>query len=236
MSDAFFSNVYTKKLWAGHQFDLHGGSGTGSIPEVAFVTRYAIGHIVVKYNIKNILDAACGAMKWQTPLMRQIKKDIPWPIDYVGVDIVDDLVEHHQHILFDIGRFYKCDITLDPLPKGVDLVICRDVLFHFSLPKIVEALRNILASGAKYLLTTSFDSKTIAFSMDFNMACNNINFHEPPFSFGHLAIESWDERLELFGISGGRHLLLFDLDNLRSLDWSAIELRAKNAHRHSRGK
>ena len=53
-------------------------------------------------------------------------------------------------------RFRHADITRDPLPR-VDLVLCREVLFHFPDDDVIRALGNLRArTRATWLLTTSF--------------------------------------------------------------------------------
>ena len=46
------------------------------------------------------------------------------------------------------------DLTNTPLPQ-VDLVLCRDCLFHLSFDMIAAALRNIRNSGSRWLLATT---------------------------------------------------------------------------------
>ena len=47
------------------------------------------------------------------------------------------------------------DLVNDELPK-VDLIFCRDCLFHLPNDMILKALENIYKSKSKYLLTTTF--------------------------------------------------------------------------------
>lgn len=51
------------------------------------------------------------------------------------------------------------DLTRDRLPT-VDLVLCRDCLVHLSFAQAQQALANIAASGARYLLTTTFTGRS----------------------------------------------------------------------------
>ena len=57
----------------------------------------------------------------------------------------------------------------DKLP-AVDLILCRDVFIHFPFKEIRKALANIVASGSKYLLTTTYvdrDNNTDIFFGEF---------------------------------------------------------------------
>ena len=80
-------------------------------------------------------------------------------VDYIGADIVGDLIEHNREKYADAyQKFTKQDLLRDRLP-AVSLILCRDCLVHFSNADIVTALKNIQASGSKYLLTTTFPER-----------------------------------------------------------------------------
>ena len=52
-------------------------------------------------------------------------------------------------------KSFVLDIARDVPPK-VDLIFCRDCLFHFPIALAWDALRNFQASGSRYLFTTTF--------------------------------------------------------------------------------
>ncbi|WP_202947710.1 class I SAM-dependent methyltransferase [Advenella kashmirensis] len=76
---------------------------------------------------------------------------------YTGIDIVPSLIEQniHQWTGNEAHRFMVADITVNPLPTA-DLILCRDCLVHLSFAHIDAALANFRASGARWLLTTTF--------------------------------------------------------------------------------
>jgi hypothetical protein len=77
------------------------------------------------------------------------------PVEYVGADIVPELVAANQQCFGSHSRrFVKCNLTSDPLPC-VDLILCRDCLVHLSLRDVRHALANIKRSGSRFLLTTT---------------------------------------------------------------------------------
>jgi hypothetical protein len=77
------------------------------------------------------------------------------------VDVVPELIWENRRKYHDVS-FICADITdvgfLETNLTGYELVICRDVFNHLSFELIYKALRNIEASGAKYLLLTDFPS------------------------------------------------------------------------------
>jgi hypothetical protein len=76
-------------------------------------------------------------------------------VDYTGGDIVPALVSELQRRYETASRRFRViDLTADDLPR-VDLIISRDCLFHPSNLDILASLRNVLASGSTYFLTTT---------------------------------------------------------------------------------
>ncbi len=77
-------------------------------------------------------------------------------LDYIGADIVDDLVRGNQERYGGPRRtFRRLDLTSDELPRA-DVVLCRDCLVHLSFAHVMQALANVRHSGATWLLTTTF--------------------------------------------------------------------------------
>lgn len=80
-------------------------------------------------------------------------------IEYIGGDIVNDLIQNNQkNYGKDNRNFIKLDLLKDPLPKS-DLIFCRDCLVHLSNAEVQIALNNIKKSGSRYLLTTTFPER-----------------------------------------------------------------------------
>ena len=75
-------------------------------------------------------------------------------IDYLGADIVLDLIESNRRKYN--YRFRLLGLT-ESLPK-VDLILTRDSLVHLSYEDIFKALERIRQS-AKYLLATTFPGR-----------------------------------------------------------------------------
>lgn len=76
-------------------------------------------------DVKTMLDIPCGDWHWM--------KDVPLLTDYIGADIVPELVEQNQQLYGnETYRFLNLDLIRDDLPK-VDLVLSRDVLVNLLL-------------------------------------------------------------------------------------------------------
>jgi SAM-dependent methyltransferase len=140
-----FRRKYSEKLWGDHESESGGGSTLVSTARL----RAALPELLEKLEIKSILDIPCGDFYW----MREV--DMP-DIDYLGGDIVGDLVLKNVQKYSDaLTNFDILDVLTSELPK-VDLIICRDCLMHFSFEDAFKAMENLCKSGSKYLLTTTF--------------------------------------------------------------------------------
>jgi hypothetical protein len=120
-------------------------SGVGS---TLHQTRNVIAELPLlfkKYSIKSILDIPCGDFNWMKTV------DLT-DIDYIGADIVPEIIVDNK--ARSPHKFEVLDIVHDDLPK-VDLILCRDLMFHLPFETILKALENIAKSGSKYLLATN---------------------------------------------------------------------------------
>lgn len=180
-----FSKIYSTNYW----LDSESRSGTGSNLNSTKNIRIHLPKIIERFNIKRLFDAPCGDFNW----MSQILKDVD--VDYIGSDIVEDLIVSNRKKVKNNIKFIKLDIRIDKLPAS-DLMICRDCLFHFSYEDIFKFLDNFLISDIKYLLLTShlnmeskFENTNIV-TGDFR----KIDLFSKPFNFEKNYIYSFDDR------------------------------------------
>mmetsp|Transcript_10760 Transcript_10760/g.43538 ORF Transcript_10760/g.43538 Transcript_10760/m.43538 type:complete len:241 (-) Transcript_10760:67-789(-) len=136
--------------------DAH-GSGAGSRLASTRGVRATLPRLVEMINATTLVDVPCGDFNWMrtlvnaTPGMRNLT--------YWGGDIVRPLVEALNSVFGEpasgrvaFGAFDLATQTLWP----VDIVMVRDVLFHFPPERGLDVLRRIDASGSRFLLTTYF--------------------------------------------------------------------------------
>jgi hypothetical protein len=142
-----FNKIYERNIWG----SMESVSGTGSsITQTKTIIR-KLPALIEDFNIKTMIDAPCGDFNWMRFICNKL--DL-----YIGIDIVEDIIkENKSKYQAEQIQFYSMDLTRDSLPVG-DLILCRDCLVHFSYSDILLALNNFKASGAKYLLTTTFPS------------------------------------------------------------------------------
>ncbi len=142
-----FTGIYDSNGWCGNE----SRSGTGSDLGQTEVIRRELPKLFKTLGVKSILDIPCGDFWW----FKEMKLG---DIKYIGADIVPKLIDANR-VAYPDTDFSVLDLTHSPLPE-CDLVFCRDCLGHLSNSDITKALANIKASGAEYLLTTTFPNAT----------------------------------------------------------------------------
>ncbi|QCP54412.1 class I SAM-dependent methyltransferase [Trinickia violacea] len=144
-----FQKIYDEKGWQSQE----SVSGWGSeLKNAAQVIRELPG-LLRRFRVNSMLDVPCGDFNW----MRHV--DLT-EIDYIGADIVPDLVEINKRTwAAPSRRFVHLDLLRDTLPEA-DLILCRDCLFHFSHVDVFRALERFADTAARFLLTTTFVYRT----------------------------------------------------------------------------
>lgn len=141
-----FADIYARDLW---RLGGESRSGPGGRREHTRRLRLELPSLLSRLGIRSLVDVGCGDFNW----MRETELGVDL---YIGVDVVFDIVlANRLRYGGPRRRFLLRDLTRDPLPRA-DLVLCRDVLIHFPDDDLVTALNAIIASGARYLLASTF--------------------------------------------------------------------------------
>ncbi|MBR1128397.1 class I SAM-dependent methyltransferase [Bradyrhizobium iriomotense] len=202
---ARFERIERTNLWGAAS--SVSGLGSGDVATAAI--RGALPPLLQRLGVRSLLDAPCGDAGW----IGRMKLDL----DYTGIDIVPSLIAANSERAARgelSGRFHVRDITRDVLPPA-DLILCRDCLVHLSFDNISLALRNFRASGARFLLLTTFPE------WDDNRDCEDgdwraLNMEKAPFNWA-APHELVNERCEEGGGGGWRDksLGLWRLEDVR---------------------
>ena len=143
---ARFERIERTNLWGA----VTSVSGLGSENCATAAIREELPGLLQRLGARSLLDAPCGDAGWigRTTL----------DVDYTGVDIVPSLIAANMARVAQ-GElrclFLVADITRDPLPV-CDVILCRDCLVHLSFQNIARAMAGFRASGAQFLLVTTF--------------------------------------------------------------------------------
>lgn len=143
-----FTYIYKRNVWGSKE----SRSGVGSDLSYTANLRHELPTIIDALSIHSIFDAPCGDFNWMKQLLGTVN------VRYVGGDIVLPLV---QKLQAEYGgsrvSFTHLDITKGAFPR-VDMMLCRDCLFHLSYKDTWAFFDRFLESGIKFLLTTTFDN------------------------------------------------------------------------------
>ena len=147
-SDVFLK-IYRERSWP----SAGSVSGWGSeLRSTGQIIRELPGFLR-RFFVRTMLDVPCGDFNW----MRHVDLD---GIDYIGADVVSDLITTNQAAYGSAHRrFLHLNLLSDSLPD-CDLIFCRDCLFHFSHADVFRAFETFAKSRARYLLTTTFTCRT----------------------------------------------------------------------------
>lgn len=139
-----FASIYRNGIWkmAEDQASL---SGSGSELAATAGVREGLARILADLGCKTLVDVGCGDWTWM--------RHVPLDCDYVGVDIVPEVIATNGVHATDRVRFLVLDAIRAPLPPA-DVVLCREVLFHLSFKDGLSVLRNICRSSTHLIATT----------------------------------------------------------------------------------
>ena len=150
-----FSRIYEDRVWV-VQDEQDSASGTGSTKIATSELIQQLTTFLRKVDCRNLVDIGCGDYNWM--------QHVTGEFNYLGIDVVPDLIASHQHEYGNAKREFLCmDAIKSPIPSG-DVAICREVLFHLSFRDGLQMLHNIKAAGFKYVMLTH--DTTIWFNAD----------------------------------------------------------------------
>lgn len=176
-------------------------SGPGSSLAATEFVREGLRLVFEKFSIHSLVDIPCGDFNWMKAV------DLA-DIDYLGIDIVPDLVAKNTKLYGSEHVAFRCaDMLKDQLP-AVDLILCRDCLFHYPHKSIMRIVKNLKASGSQYLFTTTCPELAENRELSTAGKFRPINLQIAPFNFPE-PIFLCDERTGL-----GKWLGLWRLDTM----------------------
>jgi hypothetical protein len=202
--NTIFERIYERNVWGNPE----SRSGDGSDERGTEQVRKGLASLLEQLAIKSMVDVPAGDFNW----MRLVDLS---GISYLGGDIVPGLIESNEEKYGGTNiQFRLLDARVDPIPK-VDLILCRDMLVHFSYSDCQLALANFRRSGSAFLLTTTFTARDPNRNIETGQ-WRPLNLQRPPFSFprpSKLIVECCSE---WNGYWADKCLALWRLDDLNS--------------------
>lgn len=167
-----FSHIYFKNIFGGEESRSGEGSNMVQTAEI----RRELPKLLREFEIKTLMDAPCGDWHWM--------KELPLDVDqYIGVDIVDSLIESNRQQFGNAATSFVClNLASDQLPQA-DLIFCRDCLVHLTFKDIRRVIANFKKSNSKYFLTTTFTERQNNFDLLGDAVWRPLNLEMAPFNF-----------------------------------------------------
>ena len=170
------------------------GSGGGSTLLNTLGIRVALPHLVELLDIGSIADMPCGDWNWMRTIVNAT--EMLRIHAYYGGDVVPALVRALRAAFAfrdnangnaRVVDFLNFDLLSHPL-FPVDLLVVRDILFHFPTHKGLNVLQNAQRSGSKYLLSTYFpnfdNSKRRVIAAPGYKSFAPLDLEAPPYNLG----------------------------------------------------
>src|SRR5262249_30781094 len=117
----------------------HSGGRTGA----AAPPPAGLGLLLSLLRPRSVFDAGCGDAGW----LRQV--DLGGDVEYMGADIVPDVVTANGEALGGPGRRFVCMDIVESAPAAHDLIVCRDVLSYLPNGDVLRALDGFRRSGSR---------------------------------------------------------------------------------------
>ena len=151
-------------------------SGAGSEVDATEVVRTELPRLVARLGVQTLLDVPCGDFHWM--------QHVELGCRYIGADIVPEMIAANLERYSRADRqFIALDMVRDGLPAA-DLILCRDGLVHLSFQDGLRAVANFRASGARYLLATTFLEPRPNEDRPTGLYWRPLNLTLPPYSLG----------------------------------------------------
>jgi len=160
----------------------------GDVSRVYSVEAISALHVIInklkgQYGLKKVrlLDVPCGDMQWMSRFL-ETRIDI----DYTGIDIVEDLIKHHQRTY--VGRpwtFRNADIVTDDFSNDFDLIISRSMMQHLDNAAVFNILKKLSVKvlHPSFLLATTFSNWPKNYELDTSLVDRSrpLNLEIAPF-------------------------------------------------------
>lgn len=197
-----FTEIFNNNTWT----DDESVSGIGSsLAQTGEIIKY-LPEVFRKFNITTILDAPCGDFNW----MRKVPME---GMAYTGGDIVSELIAANKKKFQVPGVNFKVLNLIEDKIEKYDLIFCRDCLVHLSYADIIASLNNIVESGSKYLMTTTFLEQKA--NKDIHTGgWRPVNFRLLPFNFPEPLYILDEKCTEMDGRFADKVLALWEIPSL----------------------
>lgn len=193
-----FHEIYRTFHWRGAS---ETPSGAGSTIVATEAIRRELPSYLASVDCQLLFDLGCGDFNWM--------RLVDLPCEYIGADIVGDVIKQNkQHYEAEGRSFIVLDGTSQSFPRKIDVILCREVLFHLSFDDAFALLENVKASDARILIATNMADirgNTDTFTGGFRP----LDLRLPPFNF-----PAPDHAITDQGVAKNRYLSAWKVDEI----------------------
>ena len=124
-------------------------------------TMDTLATVIDEYNIGSMVDLPCGDLCYMGSFLKAVLQVKP-AFHYHGLDRVGFVVEHHRAHYRPPAACTGCNVSFSAMdarrssPPTADLLFSRTMMQHMCTRDALRILRRIQASGAKYLLLSTY--------------------------------------------------------------------------------
>jgi len=174
--------IYQMHLWGGKEYEFYSGEGSHDASIIGPYQEVVLSFLKSFDKPLTVCDLGCGDFNVS-------KVFTPFTKEYIGIDIVPDLIKRNQALFQEDNRSFICkDLAIDELPTG-DCALMRQVLQHLSNDEIQKILTKL--STYRYVILTEhlpsgdfIPNKDKIASQGIRLKQHSgINLIEPPFNW-----------------------------------------------------
>jgi SAM-dependent methyltransferase len=145
--EVLFTKIYKNNKWGKDPDGNKYFSGPGSLDPNTEKYKTVLKDFINDFDIKSVFEIGCGDFR----IMKSVLSETD--INYTGVDVVKDLIEHHSNEYGNekVNFMHMDAVSSENFPPA-DLCIIRQVLQHLSNKQIAEIIRK--TKKYKYLIIT----------------------------------------------------------------------------------
>lgn len=156
---AIFGEVYSRSYWGDGDQGFFSGDGS-SVANTSAYEAFVVDFVRSR-GVRRVVDIGCGDFQVASRIIEQLDPGV----EYCGVDVVPELVEHLQSRFSTHRISFACIDAVDEiLPEG-DLVLVREVLQHLSNADVQSVLSNI-GRFDYALITNSVHRRAVDLNVD----------------------------------------------------------------------
>lgn len=199
--------IFERYAVSNHWKEKQSVSGPGSTLLQTETLRKSLEVVLAQLEIKSLVDLPCGDFNWMSR--------VALPKAYLGLDVSKTVIELNQTRWKRPGVDFEVFNILESPPPSGDLLMCRDLIQHFSHSDAKIAVSNLLRGRNKWIAITTFPDRYLNKKIRTG-DWTPYNLELPPFAFPPPDLIINEECTEANGAFRDKSLGIWDVRRLRT--------------------